>query len=283
MSFFTQTQEITLSLVDINNHPVIPNITVVPKKGIWCEDNTWNCYKRNQFQLTVNIDSVPHLFYHNTPIVKFKIDISCSDVLDSKKLFVQQKTKRRVERVQPVFLHLDSTSKITIPKLQFNKSTPSNKNRNLSDSYFQLVVNISVVAGDDTVFPLTAFSSENLNVLSCTPSQYRVEKYHSTRYYSSNTSNLAGCKFNEFARNHSPPNSDAYSPALDFFESIHNAASPISGEGSQSPNYSLTLDGSSDNSLLNCNSIFTNEGTAVAHIDPIDSMVYNFLLEPFCK
>ncbi|KAJ3317397.1 hypothetical protein HDV06_001665 [Boothiomyces sp. JEL0866] len=286
MTFFKQSQTVNLNLVDLNNNHVLPRIDVVPKKGIWCKDDVWNCYKRNQFQLSVSIVSSPHLFYQSTPITKYKIEISCTNVLDTNKLYVQQKTKRGVERVTPVYLPVDSTSKITIPKLQFNRSTPSNKNRNLTDSYFQLIVCISAVTVNELEIPMATFTSENLNVLSCTPSQYDYERNSrskSSRKYSTESFAPIGEHY-EFAYQSPPADyNQTPPPEMEHYPISFTPPPTIVPAGSLSPISNELAFETNDISFSKRTSVDLFADLNIAKYDPIDSMVFNFLMEPFCN
>lgn len=205
-------------------------------------------------------------------------------MLDSKKLYVQQKTKRGVERVTPVYLPIDSTSRITIPKLQFNRSTPSNKNRNLSDSYFQLIVSISAITANNQEVPVTIFTSDNLNVLSCTPSQYDYDRNSrsktSNRKYSSDSFSTLTESFDY----DSYPSDYNQTPPPDFNQNQIAYTAPTSfGIAKLSPiSNGLSLDYENTFSKRTSIDVFADIHPPITY-DPIDSMVYNFLMEPFCN
>ncbi|KAJ3317398.1 hypothetical protein HDV06_001666 [Boothiomyces sp. JEL0866] len=176
MNFFNCSKALDLNLVDANHQRVVPKIYVNPKKGIWYKNGQWNTYKRNQFHISVSVQSpAAYLLLNGSPVLMYKLEISCTDVLDSSKFKVQQKTKSGMTRVQPVYIPVDSKCAIVIPKLQFNRSTPSQKHQFRNDSFLQLIVNVSAVTMDESEYPLATFTSENLNVLSGTPSQYSDE------------------------------------------------------------------------------------------------------------
>ncbi|KAJ3317395.1 hypothetical protein HDV06_001663 [Boothiomyces sp. JEL0866] len=177
MHFFKPVDSSNYDIRDAQNNRIIPRVIVSAKKGIWYENTQWNCFKRNQFHLSVQIKTLNTLIYIQSSRVKsYKIEVSCSGVLDSKKVHIHQRTKNGVGIAQPVYIPVAASINTCISKLQFSRSTPLNKSRNLSDSYFQLVVKVSALTANSSTFEIITFTSENLNVLSGTPSQYCVDK-----------------------------------------------------------------------------------------------------------
>ncbi|KAJ3268630.1 hypothetical protein HDV01_002525, partial [Terramyces sp. JEL0728] len=182
MSFFKETRYNDIGMSDALNNSAKPKITVSVKKGIWFKNNGWNCYKRNQFEITVDIISnVRTLFLQNSSVLKYKIEISCSDTLNKSQ--IQQKTKNGFQQVQSVYIPAEPFASISIPKLHFSRCTPINKNRNLSDQYFQVLVNVSIVDSNNVVSRLATFTSESLNVLSGGPSKHNKTRLIGNDYY----------------------------------------------------------------------------------------------------
>ncbi|KAJ3269043.1 hypothetical protein HDV01_001912 [Terramyces sp. JEL0728] len=155
---------------------VEPTINICAKKGITFKDGGYSCFRRNQFELEIDIEShSPVLLYNSTPVSHYVVHVTCTNVLNCNKVFILQKSKVD-EPVQPVCVPADSKCNFTIPRLQFNRCTPINKNSNRSDVYFQLQVRVSVVCCDNTIHDFAIFTSENLTVFSGTPSKYLVAK-----------------------------------------------------------------------------------------------------------
>ncbi|KAJ3308395.1 hypothetical protein HDV04_001340 [Boothiomyces sp. JEL0838] len=112
----------------------------------------------------------------------YKIEVSCLGILDSKKVKVLQKTENGLDKVHPLYIPVMPSSTTTIGKLQFSRSTPSNKARNLSDPYFQVVVRVSAVTLTRSEFEIVSYTSENLSVLSGTPAQYSLDREPKYKY-----------------------------------------------------------------------------------------------------
>ncbi|KAJ3308394.1 hypothetical protein HDV04_001339 [Boothiomyces sp. JEL0838] len=173
MNFFHEARNNDLAIQDNSNNKITPNITVTASKGIWFRNNSWNCYKRNQFHISVNIKTgATPIYYQSSPIMLYKIQIKCFDGNHSSRINVLQKTDSGTNLIRPLYMPVELNSAISVRKLYFSKSTPLKRPGCRSESKLQLVVIVSLVGMDDTVLHMATFTSQELNVLSITPSQY---------------------------------------------------------------------------------------------------------------
>ncbi|KAJ3317394.1 hypothetical protein HDV06_001662 [Boothiomyces sp. JEL0866] len=295
MDFFSKITT-KLEVGDFQNNRISPQILAAPKKGIWKKDNEWTCFKRNQFQICVQIKiPITPIYLESSRIIKFKIEVTCSGVLDSKKVHILQRSTDGAGIVQPVYFPITTSSTTTISKLQFSRSTPSNKSRNLSDPYFQVIVKVSVVTLNDLEYELATVTSENLSVLSGTPAQYVAEREPKPKYSPNRTNSDHYILGFSYA---SPCNAlqngfgnflgaDDWHQLGKVNDHIQSARSFSSSDG----DYTNQLQENQDIKLLSSSNInqystvynqystvYNQYCTAYFSNDPVDNMVYNFLM-----
>ncbi|KAJ3356254.1 hypothetical protein HDU91_005566 [Kappamyces sp. JEL0680] len=159
-------------------------------------DSTWTCFRRNHFELTVELSlsiSSGAKWHDQSPLYGFledgsqkkirNFEVQLRAVGDSafKNLkLVQSRPSYKAEEALPLYCEPVQFSRVVFRRMQFNQSTPltaafktpgkSQTNRSLF-----LVLIVSMVGEDGVVHPIAECKSHPLTVLSGTPSQYKNE------------------------------------------------------------------------------------------------------------
>jgi hypothetical protein len=169
----------------------------IQDKGFFLRDDKWTCFRRNHFQLSLDIElGSPEL---SVPIG----DIGTSS-FSSRELYLKQDGKEiRINHlfttieahgcisqcpvkvyqkgnsdgdVPPIDFKPQKRSRITFRRLQFNQSTPTNANRHYADPFFTIKVAVHCIGHDGVTRTLAECLSTNIVVLSGTPGQYKKRK-----------------------------------------------------------------------------------------------------------
>lgn len=167
---------------------VLTNLVLKPKveKGFFYREGKWTCFRRNHFQIAVDMEFDFPSASKNLHIIEgdakinlrqFYVTIHAHGSLSFSQLKIYQaSTASSHTDLTPIDFSPEPKTKVTFRRLQFNQSTPLNPNRQYVDRYFSISIQVHCVGDDGIVRKLAECHSTKLVVLSGTPGQYKAKE-----------------------------------------------------------------------------------------------------------
>ena len=193
--FFTKTTSnpsYQLYTNDASMAAVTMDLKPLQEKGFFLRDNKWTCFRRNHFQLGLEVgfstsgdmadlSSFSGDLYLKSAngeeigINRFFTTVEAHGCLSRCPVKVYQSGSGDTDVAPIDFKAQSKKNHITFKRLQFNQSTPTNANRHYADPFFIIEIGIHCVGSDGRSRKLAECVSTNLVVLSGTPGQYKKD------------------------------------------------------------------------------------------------------------